>query len=216
MTHFAVTSSGRKIEAPKFLRKAEQRLKRLQQALARKTKGSARHKKAVVRVAKAHAHVADSRRDFHHKLSTTLIRENQAVMVEDLCVVGLGRTRLAKSVHDAGWSQFVNMLEYKAARYGRDFVKVDRFFPSTRMCSRCGALGDKKPLHIREWTCVCGAHHDRDINAAINIRAEGRSDLNDRGARTRPAPVPVPRRAVRPASVPASRDEAVTPRKAAA
>jgi putative transposase len=217
LTHFAVMSNGRKIEAPRFLRKAERRLKHLQQALSRKTKGSTRRKKAVVKVAKAHAKVADTRRDWHHKLSTTLIRENQAIYVEDLCVTGLARTRMAKSVHDAGWSQFVNMLEYKATRYGRHLGKINRWFPSTRMCDTCRMVGPKLPLHIRSWTCQCGATHDRDINAAHNILAEGRSErLNDRGARTRPARVPVPRRAVIPASVPASRDEAATHRKAVA
>jgi putative transposase len=176
LTHFAITSTGRKIEAPRFLRKAERRLKHLQQALSHKTKGSTRRKKAVVKVARAHAKVADTRRDWHHKLSTTLIRENQAIYVEDLCVTGLARTRMAKSVHDAGWSQFVNMLEYKAIRYGRHLGKINRWFPSTRMCSVCGVVGEKKPLHVRTWTCVCGATHDRDVNAAHNILAEGRSE----------------------------------------
>jgi len=133
------------------------------------------------------------RRDWLHKLSTNVVRDNQAIYVEDLCVAGLGRTRLAKSVHDAGWSQFVQMLEYKAARAGRAFGKVDRLFPSTRMCSDCGRLGDKLDLSVRSWTCPCGSTHDRDVNAARNIRAAGRADLNDRGAQVRPAAVPAPR-----------------------
>ena len=136
LTHFAVLSDGTKVAAPKFLRRAARKLKRLQQDLSRKQRGSQNRKKAVVKVARAHARVADTRRDWQHKLSTTIIRDNQAVYVEDLCVVGLGRTRLAKSVHDAGWASFTGMLEYKAARYGRTFARVDRFFPSTRMCSR--------------------------------------------------------------------------------
>jgi putative transposase len=115
------------------------------------------------------------------------------VYVEDLCVTGLGRTRLAKSVHDAGWASYTAMLEYKAARYGRGFVRVDRFLPSTRMCSACGRLGDKMALNVRSWTCPCGAVHDRDHNAALNVRAAGRADLNDRGAQVRPAVVPAPR-----------------------
>jgi len=204
LTHFAILSDGTKITAPKFLRRAARKLKRLQRDLSRKTKGSNRRRKAVVKVARAHAHVADTRRDWQHKLSTSIIRDNQAVYVEDLCVAGLGRTRLAKSVHDAGWSQFVTMLEYKVARYYRDFVKVDRFFPSTRMCSACRRLGDKLPLSVRAWSCPCGVTHDRDVNAALNIRAAGRADLNDRGAQ------------ISPGVIPARRGEAVTDRELAA
>ncbi|MFG2008300.1 RNA-guided endonuclease InsQ/TnpB family protein [Micromonospora sp. NPDC048868] len=138
--------------------------------------------------------MADTRRDWQHKLSTTIIRENQAVYVEDLCVVGLGRTRLAKSVHDAGWAQFTGMLEYKAARYGRTFGRVDRFFPSTRMCSQCGRVNEKMALNVRMWDCPCGAAHDRDVNAAINVLAAGQAESrNDRGARVRPGLVPAPR-----------------------
>ncbi|MER6592689.1 transposase [Micromonospora purpureochromogenes] len=198
LTHFAVLSDGTKVAAPKFLRRAARKLRRLQKSLARKAKGSHNRTKAVVKVAKAHARVADSRRDWQHKLSTRIVRDNQAVYVEDLCVVGLGRTRLAKSVYDAGWAQFMQMLEYKAALYGRTFGRVDRFFPSTRMCSDCGRINDKIVLNVRSWDCPCGSHHDRDVNAAINILAAGRAGrLNDRGVH------------VRPASVPAARDEAV-------
>src|SRR5690606_1862771 len=151
-------------------------------------KGSNNRKKAVARGARAHARVADARRDFAHKLSTRIIRENQAVYVEDLAVKGLARTRLAKSVHDAGWSAFVNMLEYKAARYGRTFHRIDRWFPSSKLCSACGALAGSMPLNVREWTCPCGAVHDRDVNAAINILAAGRADrLNACGGTVRPA-----------------------------
>jgi len=174
LTHFAVMSDGRKITAPKLFRRAEKKLRKAQRDLSRKTKGSANRKKAVVKVARAHAHTANARRDFHHKLSTTIIRENQAVYVEDLAVKGLARTRLAKSVHDAGWSAFVGMLEYKTARYGRTFARVDRFFPSSQLCSACGFKDGPKPLSVRSWTCGgCGTQHDRDINAAINIRTEG-------------------------------------------
>ncbi len=193
LTHFAVLSDGTKIAAPKFLRRAARKLRRLQQDLARKQKGSSNRKKAVVKVARAHAKVGDTRRDWLHKLSTTMVRDNQAIYVEDLSVAGLGRTRLARSVHDAGWATFTAMLEYKAARYGRTFGKVDRWFPSTRMCSVCGAVGDKLSLNVREWTCPCGSAHDRDVNAARNIRAAGRADLNDRGARVRPEAIPAPR-----------------------
>ncbi|MEU5938432.1 transposase [Micromonospora sp. NPDC047548] len=194
LTHFAVLSDGTKVAAPKFLRRAARKLKRLQQDLSRKTKGSNRRKKAAVRVAKAHARVADTRRDWQHKLSTRIIRDNQAVYVEDLCVAGLGRTRLAKSVHDAGWASFTGMLEYKAARYGRTFAKIDRWFPSTRMCSHCGRINDKMTLNVRAWDCPCGAAHDRDANAAINVLAAGRADnSNDRGARVRPPAMAAPR-----------------------
>ncbi|MEH1097549.1 RNA-guided endonuclease InsQ/TnpB family protein, partial [Micromonospora sp. CPCC 205739] len=134
LTHFAVLSDGTKVAAPKFLRRAARKLRRLQQDLSRKTKGSNNRKKAVVKVARAHARVTDTRRDWQHKLSTQIIRDNQAVYVEDLCVVGLGRTTLAKSVHDAGWAAFTGMLKYKAARYGRTFAKIDRFAPTSQTC----------------------------------------------------------------------------------
>jgi putative transposase len=194
LTHFAVLSDGTKVAAPRFLRRAARKLKRLQQALSRKAKGSNRRRKAVVEVARAHARVADTRRDWQHKLSTAVIRDNQAVYVEDLCVVGLGRTRLAKSVHDAGWASFTGMLEYKAARYGRTFARVDRFFPSTRRCSDCGLINDKMDLSVRSWVCPCGSIHDRDHNAAKNVLAAGQADnSNDRGAQVRPAAMPAPR-----------------------
>ena len=194
LTHFAVLSDGTKVAAPKFLRRAARKLKRLQQALSRKQRGSANRKKAVVKVARAHARVADTRRDWQHKLSTRIIRDNQAVYVEDLCVVGLGRTRLAKSVHDAGWASFTGMLQYKAARYGRTFGRVDRFFPSTRMCSDCGRINDKMTLNVRSWTCPCGTAHDRDVNAAKNVLAAGQADnSNARGAHVRPGLGPAAR-----------------------
>ncbi|MDH6460245.1 putative transposase [Micromonospora sp. A200] len=194
LMHFAVLSDGRKVTAPKFLRRAARRLRRLQQDLSRKQRGSQNRKKAVVKVARAHAKVADIRRDWQHQLSTQVIRDNQAVYVEDLCVVGLCRTRLAKSVHDAGWASFTGMLEYKAVRYGRTFARVDRFFPSTRTCSDCGRISDKIALNVRSWECPCGSCHDRDVSAAINILAAGRADrLNDRGARVRPPAMVAPR-----------------------
>ncbi len=173
---FAVMSDGKTIDSPKFLRQAERRLRKAQQALSRKAKGSKNRAKARLKVARAHARVADTRRDWAHKNTTRIIRENQAIFVENLSVKGLARTRMAKSVHDAGWSMFTTMLEEKAARYGRRFGKVDRWFPSTRMCSHCGVIGDKKPLHVREWTCGCGTTHDRDVNAAMNILAAGRAE----------------------------------------
>ncbi|MFD6034305.1 RNA-guided endonuclease InsQ/TnpB family protein [Streptomyces griseoincarnatus] len=177
LTHFAILSDGRKVSSPKFLRRAERKLRKAQQALSRKAKGSNNRKRAVAKVARLHARVADARRDHHHKLSTTLIRENQAVYVEDLSVKGLARTRLAKSVLDAGWARFTAMLEYKAARYGRTFGKADRWLPSTRTCSVCFVVGGPKPLDVREWTCDgCQTTHDRDVNAARIVLAAGRAD----------------------------------------
>ncbi|GIL28094.1 RNA-guided endonuclease InsQ/TnpB family protein [Actinocatenispora comari] len=195
LAHFAVLSDGTKVPAPRFLRRAARKLRKLQKNLSRKQRGSQNRKKAVVKVALAHARVADTRRDWQHKLSTSIVRDNQAIYVEDLCVAGLGRTRLAKSVHDAGWASFTDMLEYKAARYGRTFGRIDRFAPTSQTCSACGRIDGPKPLHVRSWTCLCGAVHDRDINAAINVLAAGQADnSNDRGAQVRPASVPAPRR----------------------
>ncbi|CNF26893.1 putative transposase [Mycobacterium tuberculosis] len=175
LTCFAVLSDGRKIDSPKFLRRAEKKLRKAHQTLSRKQNGSSNRDKARTRVARQYAKVADARREFHHRLSTSLVRDNQAVYVEDLCVKGLARTRLAKSVHDAGWSAFVNMLKYKAARHGRTFAQVGRAFPSSQICSRCGYRDGPKPLHVRRWGCgECGTMHDRDVNAARNILREGR------------------------------------------
>ncbi|WP_182706357.1 RNA-guided endonuclease InsQ/TnpB family protein [Thermomonospora cellulosilytica] len=189
LTHFAVLSDGRKIANPRWLRRAERRLRKAQRALARTAKGSNNRTKAAAKVARAHARVADARRDFAHQLSTRLIRDNQAVYVEDLCVSGLARTRLAKSVHDAGWAQFTAMLAYKAARHGRHVGRVGRFEPTSQTCSTCKVKDGPKPLHVRAWTCpVCGTRHDRDVNAAKNILAAGRADrLNACGGAVRPA-----------------------------
>jgi putative transposase len=191
LTHFAVLSDGRKIASPQFLRRAERKLKRAQRDLSRKQDASRNRDKARARVARAHAKVADARRDFHHQLSTALIRDNQAVAVEDLAVIGLARTRLAKSVHDAGWASFVGMLEYKARRYCREFYQVGRFEPTSQMCSACGAKDGPKPLHIRAWQCLgCGALLDRDINAAVNVAKAAGLAVTACRAQVRPEPVP--------------------------
>ncbi|MEV7601210.1 RNA-guided endonuclease TnpB family protein [Kitasatospora sp. NPDC089797] len=177
LTHFAVLSDGKKIDAPKFLRRAERRLKRMHKALSRCAKGSNNRAKARRKVARQHARVADRRRDWHHKESTRLVRDNQALYVEDLAVKGLARTDLAKSVHDAGWSQFLAMLEYKTIKHGRYFGRIARFEPTSQVCSACGIKDGPKPLSVREWACGdCGTVHDRDINAARNILAAGRTD----------------------------------------
>ena len=189
LTHFAVLSDGRKVANPRFLRRAERRLRKAQKALSRKVQGSANRDKARAKVARVHARVADTRRDWLHKESARVIRESQAVYVEDLCVAGLGRTRLAKSVYDAGWSAFTSMLEYKARRHGRIFGRTGRFEPTSQVCSACGAKDGPKPLHVREWTCAaCGTLHDRDVNAARNIAALGhREALNACGDGVRPS-----------------------------
>jgi putative transposase len=194
--HFAVLDDGTKVAAPRFLRRAEKKLKRAQKDLSRKQKGSRNRDKARVKAARAHARVTDARRDFHHKLSTKIIRDNQAVTVEDLAVRGLARTKLAKSVHDAGWSAFVSMLEYKARLYGREFRKIGRFEPTSQVCSACGVKDGPKPLSVRDWQCAaCGTLHDRDVNAARNIAALGRREaLNARGGQVRPTATLAPAR----------------------
>jgi putative transposase len=197
LTHFAVLSDGRKVDAPRHGRKAAAKLRTAQRELARRQKGSARRERSRRTVARCHARVRDTRRDWLHKLSTTLIRENQAVYVEDLAVSGLARTRLARSVHDAGWSTFAGMLAYKAARHGRTFAKADRWLSSTRACSVCGAIGEAKALHVRTWTCGCGATHDRDVNAARNILAAGRAESSETLVELVSAGTPVPQPAVK-------------------
>jgi putative transposase len=158
------------IANPRHRRAAKRRLARAQRNLSRKQKGSKNRAKARLRVAVAHRRVRDRRVDHHHKLALRLIRENQAIAVEDLAVAGLARTRLAKSVHDAGWTMFVRLLEAKAAQHGRQVVKVGRWVPTSQVCSVCGYRDGPKPLRVRAWAClVCGAVHDRDVNAARNI-----------------------------------------------
>lgn len=175
LTHFAILSSGEKIAAPNTFRKHEARLAKLQRRLAKKQKGSKRRAKARMKVARLHARITDSRRDFLHKLSTRLIRENQVVAVESLSVSNMQKNHcLSKSIADAGWSEFLRQLEYKALWYGRDLVGIDRWYPSSKRCSDCGYTAPKMPLNVREWTCPdCGVLHDRDVNAARNVLAAG-------------------------------------------
>ncbi|MFJ4422272.1 RNA-guided endonuclease InsQ/TnpB family protein, partial [Streptomyces bobili] len=194
LTHFVVLSDGTKIDSPRFLRRAEKKLKKTQKGLSRKQKGSKNREKARLKVARAHAKVADARHDFHHQLSTKLISENQGIAVEDLSVRGLARTRLAKSVHDADWASFVNMLEYKAQRYGRTLIKIGRFEPTSQICSTCGVNDGPKPLDVREWTCAaCGTVHDRDTNAAINVKTAAGLAVSACGAPLRPGAIPAQR-----------------------
>jgi putative transposase len=175
LTSLLTLSTGEKVANPRHERRDRERLAKAQRALARKQKESANREKARVKVARAHARIADRRRDFLHKLSTRLVRENQAVVTEDLSVRNMVRSRpLARAISDAAWSDLRDMLEYKCEWYGRELVVIDRWFPSSKTCSACGHLAAKMPLGVREWTCAsCGTRHDRDVNAAINIRAAG-------------------------------------------
>ena len=154
-------------------------LKKVQQRLAKKQKGSKNRDKARIKVAKVHNKIADSRKDFLHKLSTKLIRENQTIAIEDLNVKGMVKNhKLAKHIQNASWSEFVRQLKYKAIWYGRTIVQVSPWFPSSKLCSDCGFKIAKMPINIREWTCSnCNEHHDRDVNAAINIRTAGQAEL---------------------------------------
>ncbi|MBP0001217.1 MAG: transposase [Cyanobacteria bacterium SID2] len=171
----AVTSDGEKMTNPRHLTKHDQRLRRAQKSLSRKIKGSRNREKARQKVAKIHAQITDSRKDYLHKLSTRLVRENQTIVVEDLSVKNLVKNRkLARQISDCAWGEFVNQLDYKCQWYGRTLVKVDRWFPSSKLCSSCGHQMDSMPLSVREWTCPkCRTVHDRDINAAQNLWAVG-------------------------------------------
>lgn len=175
LAHFAVTSAGRKVANRRFIKRAAQNLRHKQKALSRKQKGSKSRQKARLQVARAHEKVRRARADFLHKLSRTLVNENQVIATEDLNVKGMMRNRsLAKAIGDCSWSMFTGMLAYKAERDGKAFVKCHRFFPSSKACNDCGHIIDSLPLNIRNWTCQhCGSEHDRDINAAKNIRDEG-------------------------------------------
>ena len=179
LTHFAILSTGEKIAAPNTFRKNEEKLAKLQRRLAKKTKGSANRKKARLKVAKLHAKIADSRKDFLHKLSTRLINENQVIAIETLAVSNMQKNRcLAKSISDASWSEFVRQLEYKSHWYGRTLVGIDRWYPSSKRCSDCGHTVPKMPLSVREWACPeCGSIHDRDVNAARNVLTAGLAGL---------------------------------------
>ncbi|MEV6947423.1 RNA-guided endonuclease TnpB family protein [Streptomyces sp. NPDC051172] len=175
ITALVTLSTGEKITNPKFEKKDRATLARAQREVSRKKKGSRNRDKARVRVARIHARIADRRRDFLHKLSTRLVRENQTIVIEDLAVRSMLKNRtLSRAISDASWAALRSMLEYKAEWHGRELIAVDRWYPSSRTCSACGHLVAKLPLGIREWTCAaCGATHDRDENAAKNVLAAG-------------------------------------------
>jgi putative transposase len=174
LTHLAITSDGSKFDNPKHVAKAQKNLKRKQQKLSRKVKGSNSRNKARLLVAKAHEKVANARKDYLHKLSNRLVNENQVIAVEDLHVKGMMRNHcLAKAIGDVGWGSFTTMLKYKSEQAGKGYIEVNRFFPSSKSCSNCLHVQSSMPLNIRNWKCdKCGEIHDRDINAAMNIRNE--------------------------------------------
>ncbi|WP_149257514.1 RNA-guided endonuclease TnpB family protein [Actinomadura sp. K4S16] len=174
ITRLMALSTGEKIANPGHERRDRARLAKAQRELARKAPGSANRDKARRKVARVHARIADRRRDFLHKVSTRLVRENQTVVIEDLAVGNMLKNRsLARAISDAAWRELRSMLEYKCAWYGRELIVIDRWFPSTKLCGTCGTVRETLPLDVREWTCECGAVHDRDVNAARNLLAAG-------------------------------------------
>lgn len=175
VTSLIATSNGEKVTNPKQFKRHYRRLRLAQKALSRKQKGSKNRDKARRKVARIHLKISDSRKDFLHKLTTRLVRENQTIAVEDLSVKNMVKNeKLALSISDSGWGEFVRQLDYKCRWYGRKLVKIDRWFPSSKRCSHCGHIVEKMPLNIREWQCPeCGTTHDRDINAGKNILAAG-------------------------------------------
>jgi putative transposase len=177
ITDFAVTSGGERISNPRHLERKAANLARYQRRMARKQKGSANRRKARLKVARAHRKVRTARADFLHRTSTRLVRDHDLIVIEDLNTAGMVRNRrLAKSITDCGWGEFRSMLEYKADRYRRQLIVIDRFYPSSKTCSACGHLLAQLKLSVRAWTCpACGARHDRDVNAAKNILAAGRA-----------------------------------------
>jgi putative transposase len=187
LTSLVTLSTGEKIANPRHEFRDRTRLAKAQRALSRRQEGSNNRAKARLRVACIHARITDRRRDHLHKLTTRLVRENQAIMIEDLNVRGMtGNHSLAKAIGDAGWSELRRMLEYKCSWYGRELVAVDRWLPSSKICSMCGNVADWLPLSVRAWRCQrCGAWHDRDVNAAKNVLAAGRA-VTACGAGVRP------------------------------
>jgi putative transposase len=181
------TSNGEKISNPRHFKRLHKKLRRSQKALTRRQKGSNNRYKARIKVAKIHAEITDARKDFLHKLTTQLVRENQTIVVEDLAIKNMIKNpKLALHISDASWGELIRQLSYKCQWYGRELVKIDRWFPSSKRCGNCGYIVEKLPLNIREWTCPnCGTNHDRDLNAAKNILAAGLA-VSVCGANVRP------------------------------
>ncbi|MGB8687165.1 MAG: RNA-guided endonuclease TnpB family protein [Microcoleus sp.] len=175
ITRLIATSNGDKVKNPKHFKKHRKRLKKAQKNLYRKQKGSKNREKARIKVAKIHLKISDDRKDFLHKLTTQLVRENQTIAVESLAIKNMVKNpKLALAISDSGWSELIRQLDYKCRWYGRKLVAIDRWFPSSKRCSHCGHIVDKMPLNIREWICPsCGCNHDRDVNASKNILAAG-------------------------------------------
>ena len=190
ITSLLTLSTGEKVVNPRHEQRDRARLALAQRRLSRKAKGSANRAKARVKVARVHARIADRRRDHLHKLTTRLVRENQTVVIEDLRVANMVRNHcLARAISDAAWADLRGMLEYKCDWYGRELVVVDRWFPSSKTCSGCGHLLASLPLRDREWACPsCGLLHDRDVNAAVNVKAAGLA-VAACGGGVRPKPV---------------------------
>ena len=174
LTHFAITSDGSKFGNPKHFVKRQRNLKRKQQKLSRKKKGSQNRKKARLAVAKVHSKIARCREDFLHKLSRKIVNENQVIAVENLNIKGMVKNHnLASSISDVGWGMFCTMLKYKSESEGKQYVEIDRWFPSSKTCHVCLNRVDNLTLDVRAWSCQhCGTQHDRDVNASINIRNE--------------------------------------------
>ena len=184
LSHFAIQSNGKKTANPRFVKRAEKNLRRKQRQLSRKKKGSANRAKARLLVAKCHEKVANARADFQHKLSRTLVDENQAIIVETLKSANMMKNRkLAKHIADASWNGFVNKLEYKAKGQGKHLIKIDQWYASSKTCHCCGHKMEEMPLSVRKWDCHnCGATDiDRDLNAALNIRDKGILELKAAG-----------------------------------
>lgn len=191
LTHFAILSTGEKIENPRLHKKMLRKIKKANRRLAKAKKDSNRRKKRKLRLAKLHGLVKDQRTDFLHKLTTRLVRENQALAIENLNVAGLVKNRkLSRAISDAGWAKFKTMLAAKCDQYGRDLTIVNRWYASSQICSCCGQSGGKKELNVREWSCLfCSTTHDRDLNASRNLEQQirwtgGQSDQykKERGA----------------------------------